>query len=482
MMTRFHPSHLNWVGIAVVCLLIAISGVLPYNRGIRQDLEYAQAAAAADETGPASEALMRVASMQPWRKELWQKAGEYAFSAGDLDRAITMLEKARAEHIISADGLVVLGDAYLQNGDRLSALRAWKAAIRTGATVEGAFERIYHQQREQYDLIAARITLQDWLVRHPGNVEPLYHSGLLLSVLEPEQALPVLLDASSRDPSYSNRVETLRKGLSLALVAGDPVFARMQVGRSLATLGEWDLAQVCFEEAVQLDPSYAEAWAFLGEARQQLQQDGFEDLERAAALSPDSVVVQALFSVYFRRQGKPELAVEFLEKIIEHEPDQAIWQLEMGNTLAESGDLMAAQTYFIKAAELEPDTPLYWMELARFSVVHGADVRGVALPAARQALQLAPKDTAVLDMNGQVMYQLGDLASAERFLQRSLEIDAAYAPAHLHLGQVYLQWQRMDSARMHLSNAARLSGGGQVAETANRLLERYFVPGTTPVP
>ncbi len=481
-MTRFHPSHLNWIGILVVCLVIAISGVLPYSLEVRHDLEYAQAAVSADDTGPASKALIRVVNMQPWRKELWQQAGEYAYAAGDLGSAITMLEKARAEHLISGDGLVVLGDAYLQNGDPIAALRAWKAGIRTGATVEGAFERIYNQQREQHDLIAARITLEDWIARHPGSVEPLYQNGLLLAVLDPEQALPVLLDASSRDPAYANRVETLRKGLSLALAAGDPVFARMQVGRSLATLGEWDLAQVCFEEAALLDPSYAEAWAFLGEARQQLQHDGFADLERASALSPDSVVVQALMSVYYRRQGQPELAVQYLKKIIEHEPDQAIWQLEMGNTLAETGDLVTAQTHFIKAAELEPDTPLYWMELARFSVVHGADVRGVALPAARQALQLAPKDTAVLDMNGQVMYQLGDLASAERFLQRALEIDSAYAPAHLHLGQVYLQWQRNDSARTHLSSAARLSDGGQVGETASRLLERYFGPSTTPVP
>ncbi len=481
-MTRFHPSHLNWIGILVVCLVIAISGVLPYDREVRHNLEYAQSAATAEDAGPASKALIRVANMQPWRKELWQQAGEYAYAAGDLESAITMLEKARAGHLISADGLVVLGDAYLQNGNQLSAVRAWKAAIRTGATVEGAFGRIYNQQRGQHDLIAARITLQDWLARHPGSVEPVYQNGLLLAVLEPEQALTVLLDVSTRDPAYTNRVETLRKGLSLALAAGDPVFARMQVGRSLATLGEWDLAQVCFEEAALLDPSYAEAWAFLGEARQQLQHDGFADLERAAALSPDSVVVQALMSVYYRRQGKPELAVEYLEKIIEHEPDQAIWQLEMGNTLAETGDLVAAQTHFLKAAEFEPDTPLYWMELARFSVVHGADVRGVALPAARQALQLAPKDTAVLDMNGQVMYQLGDLASAERFLQRALEIDAAYAPAHLHLGQVYLQWQRTENARTHLSSAVRLSGGGPVGETASRLLERYFEPSTTPVP
>ena len=481
-MKRMHPSSTFWLRIALACVILALSGMMPYPSVVRQGFQDAHSAMQAGKPELAAKALRRVVEAQPWRKELWQIAGQDALAAQDPKAAIVALERARVEQAITADGLIALGDAYLQERNLPSAMRAWKDAVRTGMPAEEAFEKMYFQQREQGDLIGARLTLQEWLARNPNSVEPLYQSGLLLAVLDPERAIPVLLDAAGRSPDLSSRVETLRKGLNLAVASGDPVAARLQVGRSLSTLGEWRLAQVCFEEATVLDPGYAEAWAFLGEARQQMQQDGYPDLERAAGLAPDSVVVQALFSVYYRRQGQPERAVAYLEKIAAQEPDQALWQMEMGNALSESGDLVAALPHYLQAVALEPASPMYWAELARFSITNNHDVRGVALPAAREALQLAPKDPVVLDLNGQVMYNLGDMASAERFLQRALEIDSSNASAHLHLGQVYVQWQRMEQAQVHLSAAVKLNGDGPVGMIARRLLDRFFANQSTPEP
>ncbi|HEY9087009.1 MAG TPA: tetratricopeptide repeat protein [Anaerolineaceae bacterium] len=479
---RENRSLRLWLEIAITCVVVAVLGFLPYPLAVRQGFRDARAAIDAGNSAQAVKSLGKVVELQPWRNDLWQSLGVNALKASDPAAAIIALENARQARTITAEGLVALGNAYLQTGDPTNAARAWKAAINVGGPADEAFQKIYLQQRAQGDLIAAQITLTQWLSRNPNSVDALYEHGLLLTVLEPDKALPVLLDAAQRDAALSNAVETLRKGLNLALTSGDPIMARLQVGRSLGTLGEWDLARVCFEEATQLDPNFADGWAFLGEARQQSGQDGAADLQQAAKLAPDSVVVQALFSVYYRRQGQPERALDYLEKIIEQEPEQALWQLEMANTLAESGDLMAAEIHYRKAVELEPGSAVYWVELARYSIVHEADVRGIGLPAAREALQLAPKDASVLDLNGQVMYYLGDMASAERFLQRALEIDAANAAAHLHLGQVYLQWERLDQAQIHLQTAERLAPNTTIALTARRLLDRYFFSATPPAP
>ncbi len=43
-----------------------------------------------------------------------------------------------------------------------------------------------------------------------------------------------------------------------------------------------------------------------------------------------------------------------------------------------------------------------------------------------------------LDLMGQALFMLDDTLNAERFLLRALQTDPGYAPAHLHLGQVYL--------------------------------------------
>ncbi len=55
-------------------------------------------------------------------------------------------------------------------------------------------------------------------------------------------------------------------------------------------MGEWQLAERAFSQACQLSPEYAEAWAYLSQAQEQLGQDGLPALNKAIALEPDSVV------------------------------------------------------------------------------------------------------------------------------------------------------------------------------------------------
>jgi Flp pilus assembly protein TadD len=98
-------------------------------------------------------------------------------------------------------------------------------------------------------------------------------------------------------------------------------------------------------------------------------------------------------------------------------------------------------------------------------------LRQVGLPAARQAVLLAPDDPACLDTLGQVFFLLGDAASAERFFDRALQADAGFAPAHLHLGLVYLQQGDSKEAVDQFTLASRLAPGSPTAEQAQRLLE-----------
>ncbi|MBE0699161.1 MAG: tetratricopeptide repeat protein, partial [Anaerolineaceae bacterium] len=69
-----------------------------------------------------------------------------------------------------------------------------------------------------------------------------------------------------------------------------------------------------------------------------------------------------------------------------------------GNTWAEKGDLLVALEHFQKATTLDPQNSLYWQYLARFTVDYSVNVRFIGLPAARQAVVLAPNDPAALDV------------------------------------------------------------------------------------
>jgi predicted Zn-dependent protease len=131
--------------------------------------------------------------------------------------------------------------------------------------------------------------------------------------------------------------------------------------------------------------------------------------------------------------------------------------------------------YYQAAYDKEPENPMIWRLAAQYCLMNELQIRETALPAARQAVALAPGDAANLDVLGQVMIALEDEISAERFLQQAIEKDLDYAPAQLHLAQLYLRQGRMDWAQYYLALAARQVGQDSEANLmAKRLLARYF--------
>ena len=286
----------------------------------------------------------------------------------------------------------------------------------------------------------------------------LYPLGLLLYVEQPDEAVGLMEQAAKAEPALQEGLVGLKGALYMAQKNNSPAYRRVVLGRALAAMDNWDLAQLAFTRATQLDAGYAEAWAFLGEARWRLGLDGKAELERARALNPDSVLTQALLALRLRRRAQAEQALGYLQRVTKREPDRAVWQIEIGNTLTELGKLPQALPYYQHAVELEPQNAETWSTLARFCLLYHMEPRSLGLPAARQALLLAPNDPRQLDLMGWVMLNLGDLTSGERFLQQALQNDSTFAAAHLHLGQLYLQSGNNQGALVQLSAAKSLAG------------------------
>jgi len=149
-------------------------------------------------------------------------------------------------------------------------------------------------------------------------------------------------------------------------------------------------------------------------------------------------------------------------------------QTERGHILALQGDLEAAQQAYQQAIGLAPQDPAYYRLLAAFSLEHNYQLSQTGLPAARQALLLSPNDPASLDMLGQVLLQLGDAASAKRFFERAALLQPQYAPAHLHLGLIYILEDNRPAAYEKFNQVLSQAPGTTAADQAQRLLENYF--------
>ncbi len=410
-----------------------------------------------------------ILQLAPWRADLWEQYGASRLQFGQLQSAIQAFYRSEELGDLSRVGLLNLGDAYTRAGDLEAASKVYTQLIEDQDPVMDAYPRLIQVYRSTGNIPAAVTIVKQWKQVAYNPAEADFQEGLLLAVDDPAKAIESLW-AAMADPGLAGRANALR----IRLQAAEPhaeIYRLVVTGRALGGLGEWDLASLAFHRAVMLDGEYAEAWALLGEARQQLGDNGWPELEKARTLDKDSVVVRALLALYWRRQGNTALAMEALSSVAEDEPQQAFWQLELGNTAAQMNKPVAAIGFYKKAVQIEPTSPVYWRALAVFSTSMGLQIRETGLPAARQLVILAPRSADSYDVLGWSLYWLEDWYGAERALLHALEIDPCHPQANLLLGQVYLQMKESGQAYRHLSQAESCSNkGDEVNGAAKRLL------------
>jgi tetratricopeptide (TPR) repeat protein len=453
--------------------LILLFALFPRPRSVDQRLEQAWRAMQNGSPLAVAENVVEALGYLPGRLELWEVAGRYALAGGDVEHAITWFELASTEGSLTSQGQLALGEAYWQNGDLNRAAQVWQAL----SPSPEAYTHLAQAHRALGDYEAAIDDLESLLTLGPGNADTHYQLGLLYAATHPEVAMAHLERAAGLNTLLAPAVEMLQRSLGISLFENDPSYTYLQTGRSLASLDEWDLAVEAFRRAAKARPDYAEAHAYLGEALQHLTSpplDARSELEKALSLDLNSVAANVFMGIYWQRLEEYEKSLEYLEIAASLEPDNPALQAEIANTYAAKGDLPTALSFYQKSVELAPRDPVYWRVLAEFSLQHQVQVRQIALPAIRQALLLSPDDPVILDLMGHTFFLLEDYSSAERFLLRAVQADPAYAQARLHLGMTYLLQGEISVAREQLSLAHDLAPQTQVAERAQRLLQRYF--------
>lgn len=319
--------------------------------------------------------------------------------------------------------------------------------------------------------------IQIWetvLVENPANAQAHYRLGLLLAVTDPAAAPAHLEQAAAFDPALQPLTTQMLAGLRRAVFFDSPAYKATLIGQRLAAIEEWELAQAALLNATLLDPDYAEAWAYLGEALQQTGEDGRSALETALQLDPQSAAANLLFSLYWRRQERPDLALDYVRTAVQIDPDNPNFLEALAHTLAETGDFTAGISQINRLAELSPQDPAAWMTIANFSLDHEVQVAAVGIPAARQAVILSPSDPAPLVALGRAYLLLGDDFFAQRFLDQAVALDPENPEVHLALGILYLNQEKFTAARRHLEAASALGAGTSPGEQALQILTQYL--------
>lgn len=456
-------------------ILIPLLGISPRPHIVSQIMTRAQFSMKNGSLSEVSLMLDRLIEYLPDRMDLRELAASNALEANDSYTAILHFQELAERDQLSPQNYIQMGDAALLIDDLPMAVSSWNAALEQGGPSTEILPRLFQVNQHLGDYLAQIEVLKSLTSILPTNAHYHYHLGLILTATQPENSLPYLIRAAELDPSLNHTVQTIQRNYNTARLADDPIYTQMVLGRTLASLDEWEYAFEAFNQVTLTRPDYAEAWAFLGESRQHLGEDGLTDLQRSLDLDPKSTASNTYMAIYWQRQGHYDRAIDYLYNAAIIDPQNPALQAEIANTLAHLGNINEALAYYQRSIELAPLEPAYWQALSRFSIKYEFDVKQVALPAARQALLLKPNDPTSLDLMGQIYILLDDMYTAERFLLQSLEINPEYAPAHLHLGFLYLITGDTQKALNELTLASsQAKPGSSVADQAMRLLHSNF--------
>jgi len=475
---RSHLSRMLQRYAAKALVLLIVIGLIltpPLVTGYAQ-VGRAESAMKVNDISGAASSYERAARLLPWYPGLWEQAGQLRFKLGEFDRAMALLERARKSGSLSGSGWDILGLSYWkQSGDLGKAVEIWKTGTGHAPAYSLLDGRLALAYFEQGDFPAERSALERWVAAEGSeDARAHYRLGQLLAVSQPERALQEFLLASSLDPEFESAVETMRTTLNLASLETDEAGKLVVIGRGLGLVNEWPLAAEAFRQAVAADGENAEAWAWLGEAEQQLGQDGLPELDNALAFNRSDPVVRGLRGLYWMRQGRGDRALAEYRLAAEYDPENPARQVSIGDAYALHGDLQAALAAYRRATEMDPTDADLWRLLAQFSTRYNMQVEDVGLPAARKAVDLNGQDPQTLDALGWALALLERYDQAQEALEHAIELDPAFAPAHLHLGIIAMQTDAWESAADHLRKARDLDPDGLAGDQAQVLLNQYF--------
>lgn len=456
-----------WRHLLAAVLMVLALAPTPQPRDWWHSLRVAGLAAEAGRPDAALSALEQALRLEPEAAGLLQAAARAALAADEPEAALAYLDRAEAAGAESAALRCLRLEALRAAGNLAAALEGWRSRPACPDAGKG-LARLADTAWARGSLAQAREAYALLLEQEPGLPQAHLRLGLLLAVEDPQAALEHLRAALdlAPDPLAADLAQTIE----LARLEGDPAYTLAQVGQTFARAGEWRLAAAAFQRAVDRAPGYVEAHAYLGLAKERLGQDGLPDLQAAAEAAPRAALPKVFLGMAWLARGEPQRARAALEQAAALAPTHPAVLADLAAAYAALGDAASAQATYRTAAERAPQDPRFWLLLARFSLEHELHVREVGLPAARNAVTLAPEDPAALDSLGYAHFLTGDLFLAERLLTRALALNPTAAPAYFHLGLLRAAQGRAAEARASLATAADLDPEGEIGERARRAL------------
>ncbi len=216
--------------------------------------------------------------------------------------------------------------------------------------------------------------------------------------------------------------------------------AHHNLGIVLMELRRPDEALASFDRAVALDPANADAYCDRAGVHEALQRPeaALTDLAAALALNPRLARAHSNRGSVLHGQGRYEEALACYNLAISLRPDYALAHSKKAAALLALRRAQDALVACERAIRLAPQLAV--AHVNRGAVLDHLGRRDEAFAAFETAVRLEPNDPAA--QNGLAVglgWGQGDFAAARSGLARAIELDPAYAEAHVNLAYIHLQ-------------------------------------------
>lgn len=306
--------------------------------------------------------------------------------------------------------------------------------IRVTATVSDAHNQRMLRSGQMTEAAADSFALQDDLV---ALVAQLLQVGL------PIEARASAASGNSREPGAEDYYVQGR-------------------GYLLSDINQADLAITVFKEALRRDPTFAKAFAGLGEAyldKYEFTKDhewidkARKSCELALKLRHGNIHAQAVLGNIARVEGRYDEAISILRSIVTQEPRNLEAWLHLARTYESKQAVREAEAAYQKAVEIQPSYPGAHQHLGSFYYKQGRyDEAGRSF---KRASELAPDNYKALNNLAAVQVQQGRFSQAERALRHSLEI-RPNPIAYNNLASLYFTQERYGEAVPMMEQAVKM--------------------------
>jgi tetratricopeptide (TPR) repeat protein len=456
----------------LLIIVFLVLGPQPSPLPVAQDFLRAQNATAKEDYATAARALADAAARLPYDGSVVYRAGLADISAQKYESAIERIQAAAALDGWTPARRIALGDAFLGSGDRPQALEQWELALQNLPADDNLLVRLANNYEAEGRYPEAVDALSQLAQVRANDPAVYYRLALLTAVTSPAEALARLARAESLAPDLAPKTSAIAKAIQTGQASGDEAYTFGQVGFALIQLNEWGLAELALTHAVNVNPDYADAHAYLGLAQDRQGKDGLQAYEAALRLAPESPLVNFLIGLHWRHSGDAATALTYLKKAQSLDAQNAAIAAELGQTYAVLGSFADAEFWFSQAVNLAPQSADFWLLLARFCVDNEFHVADPGLPAARKAVSLAPENAQAADTLGYALVLTGDLANGEKTLVRAAALDPNQPSTFYHLGWLYARQGRTPEAQAAFNRTLVLDPQGQYGGLALQALAR----------